>query len=117
VKIERLREIHNILTNKLRFITNKMAKFINLRRSERLDLRERGTVYLLRINIKTKRKSDKLNFKKLELFKIKKELRPVIFKLKLLKEIKIHLVFYTALLKPALKKILIIKIQEIDPES
>jgi hypothetical protein len=86
-----------------------MAKFTNLRRSERLNLREGGIVYLLKTNIKTKRKSDKLNFKKLESFKIKKKLRPVTFKLKLLKEIKIHLIFHTALLEPALKRILIVK--------
>jgi hypothetical protein len=86
-----------------------MAKFANLRRSKRLDLREGGIAYLLRINIKIKRKSDKLNFKKLELFKIKKELRLVIFKLELLKEMKIHLIFYIILLEPALKKILIVK--------
>jgi hypothetical protein len=82
---------------------------MNLRRFKRLDLREERIVYLLRINIKIKRKSDKLNFKKLRLFKIEKELRPVIFKLKLLKEIKIYLIFYIVLLEPALKKILIIK--------
>jgi hypothetical protein len=88
---------------------------MNLRRFKRLDLREKRIVYLLKINIKIKYKSDKLDFKKLELFKIKKELRPVIFKikkelrpvifkLKLLKEIKIHLIFYVTLLKSALKK-------------
>jgi hypothetical protein len=51
-----------------------MTKFINLRRFKRLDLREGRIVYLLKINIKIKRKSNKLNFKKLELFKIEKEL-------------------------------------------
>jgi hypothetical protein len=86
-----------------------MIKFINLRRSKKLDLREERIAYLLKINIKKKRKSDKLNFKKLKLFKIKKKLRPVIFKLKLFKEIKIYLVFYITLLELALKKILIIK--------
>jgi hypothetical protein len=87
-----------------------MTKFANLRRSKRLDFREGGIAYLLKINIKTKRKSDKLNFKKLELFKIEKELGLIIFKLELLKEMKIHLIFYVALLEPALKKTSIVKI-------
>jgi hypothetical protein len=82
---------------------------MNLRRSKRLDLREEKIIYLLKINIKIKRKSDKLDFKKLGSFKIKKELRLVIFKLKLFKEIKIYLMFYITLLESALKKILIIK--------
>jgi hypothetical protein len=82
---------------------------MNLRRSKRLDLREEKIIYLLKINIKIKRKSDKLDFKKLGSFKIKKELRLVIFKLKLFKEMKIYLVFYVALLKLVLKKILIVK--------
>src|SRR4051794_16930285 len=81
-----------------------MVKFINLRRSKRPDLREEKTVYLLRINIKIKRKSDKLDFKKLRPFKIEKELGPVIFKLKLPKEMKIYPVFYIVLLESALKK-------------
>jgi hypothetical protein len=82
---------------------------MNLRRFKRLDLREERIVYLLRINIKIKRKSDKLNFKKLKLFKIEKELRPVIFKLELLKEMKIHLIFHIVLLESALKRIPIVK--------
>jgi hypothetical protein len=86
-----------------------MIKFTNLRRFKRLDLRERRIVYLLRTNIKIKRKSDKLNFKKLKLFKIEKELRPVIFKLKLLKEIKIYLIFYITLLESTLKKTPIVR--------
>jgi hypothetical protein len=82
---------------------------MNLRRFKRLSLREGRITYLLKINIKIKRKSNKLNFKKLGLFKIEKELRPVIFKLKLLKEIKIYLIFYAVLLESALKKTLIVK--------
>jgi hypothetical protein len=49
-----------------------MARFVNIKRSKRLNLREGGIIYLLRINIKIKRKFDKLDFKKLGLFKIKK---------------------------------------------
>ena len=58
-------------------------------------------VYLLRKNIKTKRLSNKLDHIKLGPFKIEKKLRPVIFKLILPKEMKIHPVFHKSLLEPA----------------
>ena len=59
-------------------------------------------VYLLRKNIKTKRPSDKLNYKKLRLYNIRKIIRLVNYELALLKLIgKIHLVFYISLLKLA----------------
>ena len=45
-------------------------KYANKKRSKRLDLRKREMIYLFRKNIKTKRSSDKLNYIKLELFKI-----------------------------------------------
>jgi hypothetical protein len=49
-----------------------MTRFVNRKRPEGLDFREGGIVYLLKTNFKIKRKSDKLDFKKLGLFKIKK---------------------------------------------
>jgi hypothetical protein len=57
-------------------------------------------VYLLRKNIKTKRLSGKLDHTKLRPYRIKKKLGPVTIKLDLLKEIRIHLVFYISLLEP-----------------
>ena len=83
----------------IEFLAKRMAKFANRERSEGPDFKEEGIAYLLRRNIKTKRPSDKLDYKKLGLFKIKKKLEPVIYKLELLREIKIHLVFYIALLE------------------
>ena len=55
--------------------------------------------YLLRKNIKIKRPSEKLDYTKLRPFKIKEVLGLVIFKLTLLKTIKIYLVFYKSLLE------------------
>ena len=49
----------------------------------------------------------KLDYTKLGLFKIKKKLSPVMFKLELLKDSRIYLVFYTALLETALSQILV----------
>ena len=56
-------------------------------------------IYLLRKNIKIKRSSNKLNYTKLELFKIKKKLGLIIFELIILKRIRIYLIFHISLLK------------------
>ncbi len=56
-------------------------------------------IYLFKKNIKIKRLSDKLNYTKLGLFKIEKRLRLIIYKLIILKGIRIYLIFYILLLK------------------
>ena len=57
-------------------------------------------VYLLRKYIRTKRLSDKLDHTKLRLFKIKKILGPISFKLELLISIRIYPIFHKSLLEP-----------------
>jgi hypothetical protein len=64
-------------------------------------LKEGDKVYLLQKNITTKQLSNKLDHKKLGLFKIAKIKSLVNYCLKLPKIIKIHLVFYMSLLEPA----------------
>jgi hypothetical protein len=64
-------------------------------------LKEGDKVYLLRKNIVTKRPSDKLDHKKLGLFKIAEIKSLVNYRLKLPKTIKIYPVFYMSLLEPA----------------
>ena len=49
-----------------------MAQFINLKRSRGSILKKGDKVYLLRKNIKTIRLSNKLDYTKLRLFKIRK---------------------------------------------
>ena len=61
--------------------------------------------YLLRKNIKTRQSSDKLNYIKLEPFKIIEKLELVMFKLELLLYIRIYLVFYILLLEKVLENI------------
>ena len=56
-------------------------------------------VYLLRKNIKTIRLSNKLDYTKLGLYRIKKILGSVNYKLDLLKKIRIYLSFYIFILK------------------
>jgi hypothetical protein len=64
-------------------------------------LKEGDKVYLLQKNIATKRPSDKLDHKKLGLFKIAKIKSLVNYRLKLPKIIKIHPIFYVSLLELA----------------
>jgi hypothetical protein len=64
-------------------------------------LKEGDKVYLLRKNIATKRLSDKLDYKKLGLFKIIEIKSLVNYCLKLPKTIKVYLVFYVSLLELA----------------
>ena len=66
-----------------------------------LSLKEGDKVYLLRKNIATKQLSDKLDHKKLRLFKITEVKSLVNYRLKLPKTIKIHPVFYISLLELA----------------
>ena len=68
-------------------------------------------------NVKIKQLSDKLNYKKLKPFKIKKVLNLINYWLLLLKTINIYLIFYILLFKlvpPKVLKALIIKINLIN---
>ena len=79
-----MKELHDHLKTELEFIAQRMARFANRYRIEGLNLSEGDLVYLARKNIKTKRPSDKLDFKKLGPFKIEKKMGLVIYWLKLL---------------------------------
>jgi hypothetical protein len=78
-----------------------MTFYINKLRLESPRLRKRDIIYLLRRNIKITRLSDKLNSKKIDLFKIKRNIRDTSFELQLSLIIQIHPIFHMSLLKPA----------------
>jgi hypothetical protein len=79
-------------------------------------LRERNLVYLLRRNIKIIKSSDKLDSKKIGLFKIKRNIRDISFEFKLSLIIKIYLIFHILLLEPAYLNIPKGSASELDPE-
>jgi hypothetical protein len=60
---------------------------------------KKNKVYLLKRNIEITRLSNKLNYKKFGLFRIKYNIRDINYKLELFKIIRIYLVFYILLLK------------------
>ena len=73
--------------------------YYNSRRLTGPRLRERDLVYVLRRNIKIIRLSDKLDHKKIGLFKIKRNIRDISYELYLPLTMRIHSVFYISLLE------------------
>ena len=65
-----------------------------------LDLKKRNKIYLLIKNFKSKWLSKKLDYIKIELFKIINKVTEVLYRLDLLLKMKIHLVYYITMLKP-----------------
>src|SRR5271163_3485537 len=75
--------------------------YYNSKRLEGSRLREGDLIYVLRRNIKITRSSDKLDHKKIGLFKIKRNIRDINYELYLSPTIRIHSIFYISLLKSA----------------
>jgi len=94
----------------MEFITKKIKIYYNKTRFKDITLKKGNKVYLFIRNITTRKPNKKLNYKKIKLFKIKRSIKGISFKLALPKTIKIYLVFYVLLFKPANNKTLIIKI-------
>jgi hypothetical protein len=83
-----------------------MTLYINRSRLEKPRLREKNLIYLLRRNIKITRLSDKLDLKKIGLFRVKRNIRNINFEFELPLSIKIYPIFYLSLLKSAYPDIL-----------
>ncbi len=92
----------------IQFYTKRNAYYYNKQRLEGPYLKRGDKVYLLQRNIKTTRLLDKLNQKKIRLFKITKVIEKVNYRIKLLKYIYINPVFYILLLELAKSNILTI---------
>jgi hypothetical protein len=78
-----------------------MTLYANRFRLEEPRLRGENLIYLLRRNIKITRLSDKLDLKKIGLFKVKRNIRNINFEFKLPPIIKIYSIFYFLLLESA----------------
>ncbi len=78
-----------------------MILYANKKRKKDFTFKKRNKAYLLRWNIKMKRSSNKLNYTKLESYKILEIKELINYKLDLSAFIKIHSIFHICLLKSA----------------
>ena len=63
-----IKSLHNTLKQELSFVNERITYYANKQRVKGLPLEEGDTVYLLQRNIKTKRLSNKLDYKRTRLF-------------------------------------------------
>ena len=82
-------------------LNNVVAIRENCKRKKQPQLKRGDKVYLLTKNIKARRLNKKLDYVKVGLFLIKEEKGPVNYRLALLQDAKVHLVFYVSLLELA----------------
>jgi hypothetical protein len=96
------------------FFTKKRISYYNRYYNIEPTLKKKNKIYLIQRNIQTKQPSTKLDHKKLGLFKIKRIIRPVNYKLVLPKTINIYLVFYISFFEPVLLGVLLVPVTEIE---
>ena len=93
-----------------------MQKQADKKKIAGLTFKKRDKVYLLQLNLRTKKLNNKLNSLRISLFKVIKQTRLVNYKLNLLALIKrLHLVFYVKLLELALPKVKTVKEPKLEP--
>jgi hypothetical protein len=97
------------------FFTKKTISYYDRYYSIEPTLKKRNKVYLIQQNIQTKQPSTKLDYKKLGLFKIKRIIGLVNYKLILPKTMNIYPVFHISLLELVLLGVLLVPVTEIEP--
>jgi len=117
VLASRLKDLQQQLSRDIEFSNNRTAKYSDKKRSTEPSLEKGDKVYLLRKNIKTKRPSTKLDFKKLGPFEILEKIGPVNFKLRLPQGSRLHPVFHVSLLEPAKGDTPVATHEELQPEN
>jgi hypothetical protein len=110
-----LKVFHEELAVDLVFFTKKIMSYYDRYYNIKPMLKKKDKIYLIQRNIQTKQPSIKLDHKKLGLFKIKRIIGPVNYKLVLPKTINIHPVFYISLLELVLLGVLLAPVTEIEP--
>jgi hypothetical protein len=109
-----LKVFHEELAADLMFFTKKIVSYYDGYCNIKPMLKEGDKIYLIQRNIQTKRPSTKLDHKKLGLFKIKRVIGLVNYKLVLPKTINIYPVFHISLLEPVLLGVLLAPVTEIE---
>ena len=116
VKTDKLKDLYQELLRDIKWINQCMILYANRSRLGGSRLRKSDLVYLLRRNIKIIRLNDKLDLKKIGLFKIKRSIRDISFEFELPLIMRIHPIFHLLLLKPAYSDIPEGPVPELDPE-
>ena len=106
--IQQAQVIKELMTRNIDFMIEKATYHANKHRFENSNLKKKNKVYVLRKNIATSRSNKKLDQIKIESFEIIKNIRDISYELKLLDQMKIHLVFHKSLLKSTSTKVLIL---------
>src|SRR5208337_2662517 len=94
-----------------------MKTYYNDKRIKGPSLKEGDKVYLFRRNIKTKKPSSKLNYKKLGPFKIRRKISDSNYELILPLGVRLYPIFHISLLEPVPKNIRLSTTEEVDSES
>jgi Chromo (CHRromatin Organisation MOdifier) domain len=109
-----LKVFHEELAVDLVFFTKRIVSYYDRYYNIEPTLKKGDKIYLIQQNIQTKQPNTKLDHKKLGLFKIKRIIGPINYKLVLPKTINIYLVFYISLLELALPGVLLVPVTEIE---
>jgi hypothetical protein len=110
-----LKVLHEELAVDLVFFIKRIISYYDEYYNIEPILKKRDKIYLIRRNIQTKQPSIKLDHKKLGLFKIKRIIGLVNYKLVLPKTMNIYPVFYISLLELVLLGVLLALVTEIEP--
>jgi hypothetical protein len=109
-----LKVLHEELAADLAFFMKKVILYYDIYCNIEPILKKRDKIYLIQRNIQTKQPNTKLDHKKLGLFKIKRVIGPVNYKLVLPRTINIYPVFYISLLELILLGVLPAPVTEIE---
>ena len=101
IEVTKMATVWQQLRQELEFIQERMKRYANIKRIEGPTFKRGDMVYLTRRNIKTKRPSNKLDFKKLGPFRVQERVSNVNYRLELPQAMRIHPVFHVSLLEPA----------------
>ena len=109
--MEKLIQLYQNLHKLVKLVQDCIKRYYNQKVFKGPDFKKGNKVYLLTKNFKSKQPSKKLNYIKIGLFKIISKITEVLYRLNLLLKIKIHPVYYIAILEPAYRnhKLLVYK--------
>ena len=100
--VEQLITLHKKLSMNLQFISLRAKRYYDRDRSEEINLKVRDKTYVLRKNMKTAKKNNKLNHVKIEPFKILRNIKNISYEFELSNTMKRkHSIFHVSLLKSA----------------